>query len=610
MSGNYRSRFIERDRSSFVKAQTNEVGAMVIDASKGPYKPVKCQNEDDVLTYFGNPSATYPEVFEALAFVSQSPCWIASAHAEDVKWGGVHVFSGIVEAFSAGQDDPENYVFTSVNVLASGESIGTGDGTTTNFSGTLNNTPVDAYSIIVKSDGTANEIADSDGVFSGDDIGTGTNTIDYTTGDYDFDFATAPTSGVAITVDYGYEDDLSSTISHSFFARSPYDDDLKVLIENISGSQFKLTLYQTVSGNDVYITEYNYSLIREKNNFGKQLYILDVFDNNKYLIPKLNSDYSQTTPSLNSTTAVALDGGYRGDSSPTTADYTTGWNYYKSPTKYNARIFMDCAGNSQSTINTIINSYQFYSHGISVVPMGNDAADAVSFRSSLGLNSDNVSLYTNWRKIYDPYNDGYAWISNVGSIGKKYAQMEDVYDGLSPAGIDENNHGGLISDWQTIEMEYDYTEGSNGELYDLDNAQVNPVVFDEIYGVKIYGDKTLQSSLSDTSYTHTRRIYNYILEAITKQVLVRQEFKNNDSFHRLKAQTMTETFLTPILAQELLSEIRVICDTSNNTSDVLDRRDFILDIIVKATPNSQQTLLRLTKVSQSDSVNDVIVSTL
>jgi hypothetical protein len=504
MAGNYRSQSQEQDLAGFISPGGNETGAMVIKAPKGPEIPVKCTSENDVFMYFGTPSATYPEVFEALSFVQEAPLWLSSPHGDNILYGGLDIKSGSVESFASGRVIPSSYTYT------------------------------------------------------------------------------------------------DNANSHSFFAYSPMSDDIKMLITT-SGTQYKAKLYQTQSGNDVYLTEYDYSLSREKDNFGKQLYILDVFDKNPYVIAKVNADFADDAPSLTSSTSVAFDGGSRGDS-PVEADYSTCWDYFKKPNKYPAKIFMDVNGLGRTYVNTVIASYQYYAQGISVVPFGNDYEDAVTNRGA--LDTDNMCLYTNWRKIYDPYNDSFAWISNVGSIGKNYALMEPFFDGMAPAGIAEgSNPGGQIADYRTIEMEYDYDDSA---LQTLDEAQLNPFILDDIYGVMAYGNNTMQVSSSDTSYIQTRRIYNYIIEKVVKQVLKRQEFKNIDNIHLNKAKSMTETLLSPILAQELLAEALVVCNTTNNTSVTRTNRQFILDIYVKAQVDAEFTLLNLIRVGQNTVIANLL----
>jgi phage tail sheath protein FI len=140
----------------------------------------------------------------------------------------------------------------------------------------------------------------------------------------------------------------------------------------------------------------------------------------------------------------------------------------------------------------------------------------------------------------------------------------------------------------------------------MDEAQINPLIWDETDGLKIYGDKTLQTTNNDSSFVGTRRLYNYIDDVVQRQVLKLQEFRVNDSNHRLKARTLCNSFLEPIQADGWIREFVVVCDSSNNSDDVLDRREFIIDIYIKVMPNSQFTLMNLRRVSQSTVITSLL----
>lgn len=416
-----------------------------------------------------------------------------------------------------------------------------------------------------------------------------------------------PKVGEKVVLDYLYTKDISSITSHTIFTVSPWDDSyqqLAVKIKNISGTkQYQLTLYDVQTVGLVELDNFVYSLIREKDAFGKSLYYVDIFDDHAYLTIFINPNYSGVASPVEDT--VNLTGGVRGDD-PLGSNYLDAWNNFQKKTKFPAKIFMDVYGNSANTILNIIRTYQEFAFGITVVPLGNSRAEAITFKNGLGIDDDSIAIYTNWSKIEDPYNNSFAFTSNVGKIGAKYAAMEDVFDALSPAGIDENGHGGSIGSigFRIIEVENDY---SDADLEALDNARINPIVFDEEFGPIIEGDRTMQVLNSDTSFIGTRRLYNFMLDAITKQILRKQEFKLNDELHRLLAKTQTEVFLQPILAQNLLREVFVQCDDKNNNDAVLDQRRFILDIFVKVTPNSQFVLLRLTRLSQTQVLADFII---
>jgi len=726
MPGSYRSDFLVNNISSYIQATGVETGFMPVYSQKGPSKPVKCSNQEDVLTWFGNPSATFPEVFEALAFVQSAPCWVGRAIGSSAYWGGVDVTATAVVPFGGGRGDPTTFNYTTATQQTE-YTAGTGTGLVKQYAGNATYSGAVNATLKIKVGSTYINASENANSISGSDIDSGaTHTFIKTTGAYDFtttgtigtvaevtgnvattyDLTTnkyvnitidgtlyanldlsagavapaattnievvaainavipgtkaqvsgsyvklhgaiasrsngsvkvedptlgasalatvfssgggvlsavgtdptgaVPKYGESVVLEYSYTTNISATVSHSFFSASPTDDEYKVLVENVSGSKFKLTLYQTILGNDVYVKEYNYSLLREQDLFGINLYIEDVFDEDPYLIAKINTSYAGTVPSLPGTPSVALNGGDSG-AAPADGNYVTVWDYAKKVQDYSAKLFLNVNGKNIAYVDNILQTYQYYSHQIAVVPMGNDSGDAITFRSGIALNSKYTSLYTNWRRIYDIYNDGIAWISNVGSIGRKYAAMSDVYDGLSPAGVDEGTHGGQIYDWTTQKMEYAYDDS---ELQDLDLAQINPVILDEIDGVKIYGDKTLRTDLSDASFVHSKRIVDTIIETVVKQVLHKQEFKLNDQLHQISAKSKVETFMEPILAAGLIRDFRCIVDDTNNTDAVKTLRQFIVDILVKITPNSQKCRLRLTQTSQNAVLSQITPTTL
>lgn len=414
-----------------------------------------------------------------------------------------------------------------------------------------------------------------------------------------------PTNGQSVTIGYVFSDDLRDNVSHSFFASSPYNDTYEQLAAQITYSSTSQTYTMVLSlknsdGTYSELDTYEYSLSKVKDNFGTSLYIEDVFENNPYVIPFINTTGLFVGIADPVSATVDFTGGNRGGV-PSVSDYTTAWNNFQS-NKYPAKIFMDVYGNSFTTLQTILTTYQTFSFGISCVPMGNDVNAAVVFRNTLG-NERKVALYTNWARVEDIYNSSSFWISQVGKIGMKYAQMEDVYDGLNPAGIDESGHGGQLSGARVFEMEHYY---SDTDLQTLNEAQINPVIQHPAHGVMTWGSRTLQTALSDDSFIKNVRMNNYLLENIKEQVLIQQVFKNNDTFHQNKAKSLTEAIINPLAQLQLLREFQVVCDGSNNTDAILSQRKFIIDVFVKVTPGSEFVHLRFTKVGQEQAIAELL----
>lgn len=83
----------------------------------------------------------------------------------------------------------------------SGESLGTGDGSTTTFSGTLSNTPVVRQTLTITA-GSVTATDDGSGSLSGTGVSSGS--INYDTGAWSITYDTAPADGTSITADYDY----------------------------------------------------------------------------------------------------------------------------------------------------------------------------------------------------------------------------------------------------------------------------------------------------------------------------------------------------------------------------------------------------------------------
>ena len=437
--------------------------------------------------------------------------------------------------------------------------------------------------------------------------------------------ATSPSGGILngeyIVADFIVEQDGSSDISHSFFATSPYEDkqfDYRVAIKYTpdttleNGNRiYTLNLYQYSSNVPTLLAQYEYSLDKIKNNQGKTIYIEDVFRNNPYLIPVINENYTGEISRINQNVidilpvnSDKLTGGKQG-SSPNDTDNLKAWAYFKKAKRYPIKLFIDIYGNSVGAIKDLIMNYQKYAYGITIVPFNYTPEDAIDYRQSLALDFDKISLYHNWEQISDVLNGGsLIWVSGMGKVGTAYANMINIFDAESPAGVNENGIGGqLINGYQAVAVQYDYDDYY---LKTLDDTQINPKILDPLYGLILKGDRTLRVTKGDTAFIGARRLYNYILSNIVDQVLTLQEFRLNDSFHRTRMAELCGQIIQPILNAGYLREAQIICDDTNNTDEVLNRREFVVDIYVKVTPNSQVIKLNFVRLSQTQSIANIL----
>ena len=58
-------------------------------------------------------------------------------------------------------------------------------------------------------------------------------------------------------------------------------------------------------------------------------------------------------------------------------------------------------------------------------------------------------------------------------------------------------------------------------------------------------------------------------------------FELNDEFTRNNFNNIVEPYLRDIQARRGITDFLVVCDSSNNTGDVIDRNEFVAEIYIK-----------------------------
>ena len=99
-------------------------------------------------------------------------------------------------------------------------------------------------------------------------------------------------------------------------------------------------------------------------------------------------------------------------------------------------------------------------------------------------------------------------------------------------------------------------------------------------GVVLFGDKTALTKPSAFDRINIRRLF-LVLERAIAEAAKFQLFEFNDEFTQSGFRNMIEPFLRDIQGGRGISDFRVVCDSSNNTSDVIDRNEFRGDIYIR-----------------------------
>ena len=228
-----------------------------------------------------------------------------------------------------------------------------------------------------------------------------------------------------------------------------------------------------------------------------------------------------------------------------------------------------------------------------VVDVGTAGATNVKTTADT-LNSSSYAVFdSTWLYIYDRYNDRYAYVPANGAIAGVCARTDYSHDSwYSPAGL---NRGQIFG---VTKLAYNPTKADRDKLY---RARVNPIVTFPGQGTLLFGDKTLMSSDSSAfSRINVRRLFITLEKAISTAAKA-QLFEFNDSFTRANFRAAVEPFLRQVQGRRGIYDFQVICDTSNNTTGVIDAQQFVASIFVK--PARSINYITLTFVASRSGVD-------
>ena len=217
--------------------------------------------------------------------------------------------------------------------------------------------------------------------------------------------------------------------------------------------------------------------------------------------------------------------------------------------------------------------------------VGGEADAVVDFRNSLGSTSY-ACLDSGWKYQYDRYNDVYRYIPLNGDTAGVTAATEASRDAwYSPAGFTRGNIRNVVK------LPFNPRQSERDTLY---KNNVNPVTTFMGTGTVLFGDKTLLAKPSAFDRINVRRLFIILEKAISRFARF-QLFEFNDAFTRAQFVGAVEPFLRNVQGRDGIVDFKVVCDDSNNTSDVVDRNEFVGDIYVK--PNRAINYIQLNFVA-------------
>ena len=234
-----------------------------------------------------------------------------------------------------------------------------------------------------------------------------------------------------------------------------------------------------------------------------------------------------------------------------------------------------------------------------VLNTSNDATRVTNTLTTVGTftKSSYLVVDNNFLKVYDKYNDVYQFIPASSTCAGIMAATDfNRAPWFSPAG---SRRGQLLG---VTALAYSPTKGQRDSLY---KAGVNPIANIPGQGVLLFGDKTFLGRVSAFDRINVRRLFLVLERAIGKaaeQVL----FEFNDEFTRAEFVNIVEPVLREVQGRRGITDFRVVCDETNNTSAIVDRNEFIASIFIKPARSINFVTLNFVAVRTGVDFDEVV----
>jgi len=218
----------------------------------------------------------------------------------------------------------------------------------------------------------------------------------------------------------------------------------------------------------------------------------------------------------------------------------------------------------------------------------NVGAEANSLVNWFGALSDSTyAVYdSSYKYMYDRYNDVYRYVPLNGDIAGLAARTEATNDAwFSPAGF---NRGQIKN---IVKLRYNPVKLERDLLY---KNSINPIVTFPGQGTVLFGDKTGTKKPSAFDRINVRRLFITLEKAISNASRF-SLFEFNDEFTRSQFKNLVVPYLRDVQARRGITDFLVVCDSTNNTAERIDRNEFWGDIYIK--PNRSINFIQLNFVA-------------
>lgn len=193
-------------------------------------------------------------------------------------------------------------------------------------------------------------------------------------------------------------------------------------------------------------------------------------------------------------------------------------------------------------------------------------------------NTSYATVPCNWVKVYDNFSTQNVWVPASGFTAALMASADaEIGPWSAAAGYDRGALRGIV------DIAFSPNQRQRDDLYKIN---LNAITQFQGQGIALFGQKTLSRLPSAFDRVNVRRLFLY-LEKATNKTVKYFVFEPNSVFTRSRVVNTLSPIFERVKASDGIYDYIIICDERNNTPDIIDNNDMVVDIYIKPTRTAE-----------------------
>jgi len=206
-------------------------------------------------------------------------------------------------------------------------------------------------------------------------------------------------------------------------------------------------------------------------------------------------------------------------------------------------------------------------------------------------------VYANWVKVFDNNLDDICWVPFSGFAAAAMANTDTNFQPwFAPAGFTRGVVNGVA------DIAIYPKQKQRDQLYKI---STNPVTFFPNEGFVIYGQKTLLKKPSAFDRINVRRLF-LNLEKATASTSKFFVFEPNTLLTRTRVINTLRPIFENAKNTEGLYDYLIVCDERNNTPDIIDQNELVVDIYLKPVRTAEFILVNFYATRTGTNFNELV----